>query len=127
MIRENHIDFLKNLPPRELDYEVRQSVTDSLQELVACVEPALPRAGDTLHGCVIDEFQIQRVKLGEYDCRVQLRFLASARQGIGGVKEMERITGRGEAVIEDDGSVRYQDVAFAEEPAYVAHDLGGGD
>jgi hypothetical protein len=127
MARTNHIRFLKQLPPPEFDQEVRQELTDSLQELVACVEPGMPHEGDTLHACVIDDFQVQRVMLGDRDCRVQLRFLASARQGIGAVKELERITGRGEAVIDDDGRVRYQDVAFAGEPAFVAHDLGGGD
>jgi hypothetical protein len=127
MIGEKHIDFLKNLPVQEFDHELQQELTDSLQELVACVEPALPHDGDTLHGCVIDDFQVQRIRLGDRDCRVKLRFLASARQGMGAVKELERITGRGEAVIDDDGRVRYQDVAFAAEPAFLAHDLGGGD
>jgi hypothetical protein len=127
MIGVNHIDFLKNLPPPEFDREVQRAVTNSLQELVACLEPTLPHAGDTLHACVIDDFQVQRVRLGERDCRVQIRFLGSARQGVGVLKEMERIAGRGEAVIEDDGHVRFQDVAFAKEPAFVSHDLGGGD
>src|SRR4051812_3135175 len=94
MTGENHIRFLKDLPPREFDRELHRALTDSLQELVSCVEPALPRDGNTLHGCVIDDFQVQRIKLGESDCRVQLRFLASARNGVGSVKEMERITGR---------------------------------
>jgi hypothetical protein len=124
---EDHMHFLKNLPPRDFDREVRQALTDSLQELVACVQPALPRDDNTLRGCVIDDFEVKRIKLGERDCRVQLRFRASSRRGIGGVKELEQITGHGEAVIEDDGKVHYQDVAFAGEPAYLPHDLGGGD
>jgi hypothetical protein len=127
MIGGNHVHFLKNLPPQELDRELRQTLTDSLQELIACVEPALRHDGNTLHACVIDDFQVRRIKLGERDCRVQLRFRASARHGMGPVKEMERITGRGEAVIDADGQVHYRGVAFAGEPAYVAHDLGGGD
>jgi hypothetical protein len=127
MIGGNHLQFLKNLPPQDFDREVQQALTDSLQELVACVEPALRRDGNTLHACVIDDFQVKRIKLGERDCRLQLRFRASARRGIGALKEMERITGRGEAVIDDDGQVHYQHVAFAGEPTYVAHDLGGSD
>jgi hypothetical protein len=127
MIRDNHIDFLKKLPPREFQREVHQDLTDSLQELVACVEPALPRGDNTLHGCVIDELLVNGIKLGDRDCRIELRFLASARHGIGSVKELEHITGRGEAVIDDRGRVHYRDVAFAEDPAFIAHDLGGGD
>jgi hypothetical protein len=127
MIGKSHIRFLKRLPPRELDREVRQELTDSLQELVACVEPALPREDGTPRACVIDDFQVQEVDLGERDCRVQLRFLASARHGMGAVKELKSIAGRGEAVIADDGRVRYRYVAFAGEPTFVGHDLGGGD
>ena len=127
MARENHIHFLKNLPPRDFRREVHQALTDSLQELVACVEPSLPRDGNALHACVIDHFQIQRIKLGERDCRVRLRFLASARQGVGAGKRLEHITGRGEAVIDDDGRVCYHDVVQAGEPAFIAHDLGGSD
>jgi hypothetical protein len=127
MIGGNHVHFLKTLPPQDFDRAVEQALTDSLQELLACVEPTLRRDADTLHACVIDDFQVGRVKLGDGDCRVDLRFRASARHGIGAMKEMERITGRGEAIIDADGHVRYEDVAFAEDPAYVSHDLGGGD
>ncbi len=127
MIGENHIHFLKALPPRDLDRAIHQALTDSLQELVACVEPGVPRDGTTLQACVIDDFQVHGVRLGERDCRVKLRFVASARHGIGAGKELERITGRGEAVIDDGGRVWYQHVACAGEPSYVAHDLGGSD
>ena len=127
MIGENHIGLLRNLPREDFNGEVNQALTDSLQELVACVEPALPRNGNTLHACVIDDVQINRITLGDRDCRVQLHFFASARRGIGNVKELECIAGRGVAVIDSTGRVCYQQVAFSEEPAFIAHDLGGGD
>jgi hypothetical protein len=124
---DNHITFLKGLAPPQRDRELRQELTDSLQELVAAVEPCLPQGGNTLHSCVIDDFEVRQVELGERDGRVCLRFSGSARQGVGGAASLERITGVAEAVIDDRGRVSYRDVRFAEEPTFVAHDVGGGD
>src|SRR5882724_10327755 len=123
----SHIDFLENLSPAEFNRELKQELTDSLQELVACIEQSLPQGGNTLRACVIDDFQVQDVNLGERACRVQIRFNASARQGIGASKHLEGIVGRAEAVIDDASRVTYQAVGIAEEQTFVAHDLGGGD
>jgi hypothetical protein len=127
MAGQNLTRLLKSLSPRELDREVQRLLTDSLQELVAAVEPAVPREYDALQACVIDDFDVQQIECTDRECRVQLRFRASARHGVGADKELERITGRAEAVIDEVGWVRYRDVAFAEELAFVGHDLGGGD
>jgi hypothetical protein len=123
----SHIEFLAKLSAPELNHELKQELTDSLQELVACIEQSLPLGGNTLHGCVIDDFQAQKIDLGDHNCRVQIRFNASARQGIGSTKNLEGIVGRAEAVIDDSSRVTYRAVAFAEEQTFVAHDLGGGD
>lgn len=123
----SHIDFLENLSPADFNRELKQELTDSLQELVACIEQSLPQAGNTLHACVIDDFQVQDINLSDRDCRVQIRFNASTRQGIGASKHLEGIVGRAEAVIDDDSRVKFRAVTFAEEQTFVAHDLGGGD
>jgi hypothetical protein len=123
----SYIDFLRDLSRPEFDREIRQQITDSLQELVACVERALPLESNTLHACVIDDFVIQNVNLVDHECHVQFRFTASARHGVSGGKSLERISGRAETVIDDDRQVTYRGIVFAEEPAFVGHDLGGGD
>ena len=76
---ESQIALFKGLPPRELDRELKQKITDSLQELVACVERALPLEADTLHGCVIDDFDIQHVDLADHECRIRFCFVGSVR------------------------------------------------
>jgi hypothetical protein len=119
--------FLKSLAPKEFRRELTQELTDSLPELVACIEPALPSTGDTLRGCVIDEFQMDDVEVDGRECHVQLRFSASARQGMGSTKKIERIAGRAEAVIDDARRVSFRGVAFNTDRTFVAHDLGGGD
>jgi len=124
---DSHIGFLKDLAPAERERELTREVTDALQELVACVERSLPLEENTLRGCVIDDFQLHQPKLGEHDCRVPLRFSASARQGVGNAKRLERIQGNALAIIDESGRVSYRDVTFGEERAFVAHDLGGGD
>jgi hypothetical protein len=123
----SHVEYLKTLTPAELEQELNQAITDSLQELVACVQKALPQGGNTLHACVIDDFQIIETELRDHECLVRFRFTASARQGISGSKSLEQISGRAETIIGDQGHVAYQGVVFAEEPAYLAHDIGGGD
>ncbi len=125
--QENHIEFLRELPPPALEGTVKQELTDGLQELVACLERCLPLGGNTLHSCVIDDFQLHAPVLTERECRIPLRFNASARQGVGGAAQLERIAGRAEAVIDEEGRVSYQRVTFGEEPAFLPHDLGGGD
>jgi hypothetical protein len=95
--------------------------------LVACIEPTLPSTGDTLRACVIDDFQMGDVDVGGGECHVQLRFNASARQGLGATKKIERIAGRAEAVIDDARKVSFRGVAFNTDRTFVAHDLGGGD
>jgi hypothetical protein len=127
MDHKSHIGFLTSLPPQEFNRELTQELTDSLPELVACIEPTLPSTGDTLRGCVIDEFQMGDVALAGGECHVHLRFSASARQGIGSTKKIERIAGRAEAVIDDARRVSFRGVAFNTERSFVAHDLGGGD
>jgi|SRR5947209_6222677 len=124
---DTHIHFLMEMPPAERDAELRQELSDSLQELVACIERSLPLGGNTLHSCVIDEFQILKSQVREEDCRILLRFSASARQGIGNAAQLRHISGGAEAYIDDQGRVNYCNVRFAEEPAFVGHDLGGGD
>ena len=124
---DTHTHFLMELPPAERDAELREELRDSLQELVACIERSLPLDGNTLHSCVIDEFQILRSQLREDDCCVLVRFNASARQGIGNGAWQEHIAGAAEAVIDEQGWVSYRNVQIAEEPAFVGHDLGGGD
>jgi hypothetical protein len=124
---DNHIAFLKGLAPHDRDRELRQELIDSLQELVAVVERFLPLGGNTLHACVIDDFQVEHVQLEEGAGRVRVHFSASARQGVGGAASLEQITGRADAVIDGRGRVTYHDVHYAEEPAFVAHDVGGGD
>jgi hypothetical protein len=124
---DSHIGYLTDLPQLQRDAELTQEVTDSLQDLVACIERLLPSAGNTLHSCVIDDFQIVFSELRAQDCRVVLRFSASVRQGMGSAARLDSLTGRAEAVIDERGRVTYCDVRFADEPAYVAHDLGGGD
>jgi hypothetical protein len=123
----NHIAFLKSLAPPALNRELKQELTDSLQELVACIEQSLPQQGNTLHGCVIDDFQVQKIDLAEHSCRIPIRFSASARDGTGPSKQMESIAGRAEAVIHEDSHVTFQGVGFAEDQTFIAHDLGGGD
>src|SRR6266702_2962637 len=118
----NHIEFLESLSPAEFHRELKQELTDSLQELVACIEHSLPQGGNTMRACVIDDFQVQDINLGERDCRAQIRFNASARQGIGASKHLEGIVGRAEAVIDDSSRVKFRAVAFAEEQTFVAHD-----
>src|SRR6516225_3438948 len=78
----SHVEYLKTLTPAELEQELNQAITDSLQELVACVQKALPQGGNTLHACVIDDFQIIETELRDHECLVRFRFTASARQGI---------------------------------------------
>ena len=124
---ENHIQFLKELPPAEFDREVRQEITDSLQDLVARVERALPLEGDTLHACVIDDFHVHSAELKEQECQVRFSFVASARHGVPGSGHRERIAGRADTAIDTAGHVDYRGVVFGEEPAFVSHDLGGGD
>jgi hypothetical protein len=124
---ESHMGFLKSLAPQEFKRELTQELTDSLPELVACIEPALPSTGDTLRGCVIDEFQMGDVEVAGRECRVQLCFSASARQGMGSTKKIERIAGQAEAVIDDARHVSFRGVAFNTDRSFVAHDLGGGD
>ena len=70
---DDYIEFLRPLSPAELEREVRAHLADALQELVACIERALPLGGNTLHGCVVDEFQLQRPVVGERECRAALR------------------------------------------------------
>ena len=125
--QKSHMGYLKGLAPQEFKRELTQELTDSLPELVACIEPALPSTGDTLRGCVIDEFQMGDVDVAGRECHVQLRFSASARQGMGSTKKIERISGRAEAVIDDARRVSFRGVAFNTDRSFLAHDLGGGD
>ncbi len=125
--QQSHMGFLKSLAPQEFKRELTQELTDSLPELVACIEPALPDTGDTLRGCVIDEFQLGEVEVTGAECHVQVRFSASARQGVGATKKIERIAGRAEAVIDDARRVSFRGVTFNTDRSFVAHDLGGGD
>ncbi len=123
----SHMAFLRGLAPADFDRELRQELKDSLQELVAVIERDLPLGGNTLHGCVIDDFQVQKTEPADRECRVRLRFSASARQGVDAAVSLEQIVGTAEAVIDDAGRVRYREVRFAEDPAFVPHDVGGGD
>jgi hypothetical protein len=122
-----HISLLTDLPPAQRDAELRRVLGDFLQELVACIERSLPLDGNTLHSCVVDDFDIQESKLRRHDCRVTVHFSGSARQGVGSTARLERLTGCAEAVIDEQGGVTYRVVRFTEEPAVVAPDIGGGD
>jgi hypothetical protein len=124
---DNHIAYLKSLAPAALNSALKQELTDSLQELVACIEQSLPQPGNTLHGCVIDDFQVQRIDIDEHACRVPIRFSASARDGTGPSKHLECIAGRAEAVIHEDSHITFQGVGFAEDQIFIAPDVGGGD
>jgi hypothetical protein len=121
------IHLLTNLPPAQRDAELRRVLGDSLQELVACIERSLPLGGNTLHSCVVDDFDIQGSELHQHDCRVTVQFNGSARQGVGSAARLERLTGCAEAVLDEQGAVTYSDVRFTKEAAVVAPDIGGGD
>ena len=123
----SHVDHLRELTRDQLDRELRQELTDSLQELVACVEQSLPPKGNTLRSCVIDDFEIDRVELGTQECRVNLRFNASVRLGGKALGDLEHMTGRAIAAIGADGRLAYHRVCFTEDTAYFPHDVGGGD
>jgi hypothetical protein len=123
----SYLEFLRGLSRPEFDREIRQQITDSLQDLVACVERALPLESNTLHACVIDDFVVQNIDIDDEACRVQFRFTGSARHGVSAGKSLERISGRAETLIDGDRHVTYRGVVFAEEPTFVGHDLGGGD
>jgi hypothetical protein len=125
--QDDYIEYLRDLSPPDLEREVHQEVADALQELVACIERALPLGGNTLHSCVVDDFQLHQPVVGDRECRARLRFDASARQGVGGAARLERLAGHAEAAIDRRGRVSFRGVTFTEEPAFVAHDIGGGD
>src|SRR5438105_1863834 len=101
----SYIDFLRELSRPEFDREIRQQITDSLQELVARIERALPTEANTLHACVIDDFVVQHVELADQECRVHLRFTASGKHGVSANSGLERISGRAETLIDDDRHV----------------------
>jgi hypothetical protein len=123
---KSHIALLKSLPREEFERQLKTDLTDSLQELVAAVERAALARGHRLGNCVIDDFQVTHAEMGAQDCRVVLRYSASARRGPGHV-ENDRISGSAEAVIDDEGRVTYKGITCAEEQAFVPHDVGGGD
>jgi hypothetical protein len=125
--QKSHMGYLQSLAPPEFKRELTQELTDALPELVACIEPTLPTTGDTLRACVIDEFEMGDIDVAGRECHVQLRFSASARQGVGAAKKIERIAGRAEAVIDDARRVSFRRVAFNTDRSFVTHDLGGGD
>jgi hypothetical protein len=125
--RDSHIGFLRTLTPEDRDREVKQELTDSLQELVAQLERQLPLDGNTLRSCVIDDFQVQETELRDRECRVRLRFSASAKPDARSSGELSRMGGQAEAIIDDSDRVAYRVISCTRERSFVPPDIGGGD
>jgi len=122
----SYLESLHELSHADLEREVREKLTDALQGLVAALEPALPVAEEAPHSCVIDDFQMVDLQRSPSECRVLVRFTASARLYAEQRGDQERITGTAEATLDDDGRVTFGGVRCASERAFVPHDVGGG-
>jgi hypothetical protein len=122
----NSIDVLKGLPQAKLYRQLQRLLSDSLQALVAELEHAAAVRGLRYRSCVVDEIRIGRVEMHEQECRVLVRFNASAQQ-TGTQRRLTRLAGVADASIDDAGTVTYSNVVFTEEQAFEAHDVGGGD
>jgi len=121
------IETLKALPPEKLHRELRQVINPTLQDLVAALERGAAMTGQTLRSCVIDDYRISRVEVGETECRVVLTFTASAQWGPGARGRLIRISGSARAVIDDAAQVHYSGTTFAQDQVFVAPDVGVGD
>ena len=124
---DSYLATLNDLPPAAREQEIRQKVTDSLQGLVACVEQSLPIKPETPHSCVIDDVQVLKMDPGPDGCRLLLAYTASARLYNKGRGDLERITGKADALLDDAGQVTYRGATYDSERDFVAPDIGGGD
>ena len=126
MIRHaDYIASLKRLPRAELDRTVERAVCDTLAQLGVAITRAAAARGHALHNCVVDDVQLARIDLADGDCRVVLRFSASARRAETGRRDNQRLSGSAEASIDDAGRVNYLGITLSEERGFVPHDEGG--
>ena len=121
------IASLRHLSQEQREAELRQVLTDALQELVVALEQAAAARGHTFRSCVVNDFQIARIDLAEHVCLVILRYSGTARRNDPGHNDREEISGSAEALLDDTGKVTYKGVTFAEDQTFVGPDVGVGD
>lgn len=125
--QESYVDFLQALPENQLDVELRQRVTDSLQELVAGIEEAARERAQWFRSCMIDDFQITRAKLMDERWMVLILYTASAQRRGRGAGRNECIYGSALLSIDAVGDITYKGVTFNEEHDFATPDVGVGD
>jgi len=125
MRHAGYIASLKQLPRTELDRTVERALCDTLAQLGVAITSAAAARGHVLHNGVVDDLQLARIDLGDTECRVVLRFRASARRGETGRRDNQRLAGSAEASIDDAGRVSYLGITLSEERGFVPHDEGG--
>lgn len=122
---QSYVQRLENLERPEFEREVRRRIAEALQGLVACIEHAAVERGQLLSSCAIDDFRVVQTDVRPAECRVVLRYQSSAKDKATG--SLERISGSGEAIIDERGEVTYRGITFAEAQEFVAPDVGVGD
>ncbi len=121
----SHLAYLKSLPPAELDRALERTLCDTIEQLGVAINSFTAARGHGMRNCVVDDLQLTRAELSEKDCRVVVRFSASAHYGATGRKDNERLSGSADASIDDTGAVSYLRITLAEERSFIPHDEGG--
>lgn len=121
----SHIAYLRRLPPAERDRALERTFCDTIEQLSVAIKSFTAARGHVMRNCVVDDLQLARTEFGEKECRVLLRFSASAHYGATGRRDNERLSGNAEASVDDTGAVNYLGITLTEERGFIPHDEGG--
>ena len=111
MSQENYIIYLQSLSELELEQEIENKITDTLQQIINTEEMSSAIAETNACNWSVEDYDIvDQPDVGEGECITTLTYSASGEQD----EEMgfcgSKITGQAEAVIDEFGTVTYQNV-----------------
>ena len=111
MSQENYIIYLQSLSEFELEQEIENKITGTLQQIINTEEVSSAKADTNAYNWSVEDYDIvDQPDVGEGECITTLTYSAFGEQD----EEMgfcgSKISGQAEAVIDEFGRVTYQNV-----------------
>ncbi|HTU18649.1 MAG TPA: hypothetical protein VMG10_11360 [Gemmataceae bacterium] len=113
----NYIHFLKSLTEAERQSAIDEKIAETSHEILDSEVFARTIAVTNASGWGMDDYEVQRIDLGEEACIVRLTYSASGEQAENKAYSGDRVTGTAEAVIDSHGAVEYREIT-----AELVHD-----
>jgi hypothetical protein len=125
--QESYVSYLDRLPREDQECELRKQLAGTLHELVEVIEGAAHERGRWFRSCVVDDFEITRIRCTDDHCAVLLFYSASTQRGDAAPSGNKTIFGTALVSVDHDGQIVYKGVSYNEEQGLVVPDVGVGD